>query len=253
METPQRRLRRFFSSAVLNKEGQEITLPPSEASHMHKTLRLSAGDRCLVTDGYGREAEARIKGFSQDGSALLVIGSISRLSSSGSGNLMLNVYPALLQKGKLDDLVQKAQELGIQKIFPVETRRTVAKMTPEARKKVMGRWEKIAREAAKQSGSLRLTEIHEPAEFKKAVQGLPAGSQIALFHPTEKMSFPEWIKTVKPEKEIHLFFGPEGGFEDAEVEWAISKGAVVVGLGDILLKADTAFYGVTAALKFLFL
>lgn len=238
---------------TLEKEGQEITLPPSEAAHMRKTLRLSAGDRCLVTDGYGREAEARINGFAQDGSALLVTGKISRLSSPGTGNLVLSVYPALLQKGKLDDLVQKAQELGVQKIFPVETRRTIAKMTPEARKKVVARWGKISQEAAKQSGSLMLTEIVEPAEFKKVLQGLPAGSQIALFHPTERMPFPDWIKTVKPEKEIHLFFGPEGGFEDAEVEWAISKGAVVVGLGDILLKADTAFYGVTAALKFLFL
>ncbi len=253
METSKRRLRRFFSSSRLEKAGQEITLPPSETSHMRKILRLSEGDKCLVTDGYGLEAEAVIQGFDAAGGALLKIGKVSPLSASGEGGLRLNVYPALLQKGKTDDLVQKAQELGIPKFFPVETRRTIAKITAETKKRVAARWTKILQEAAKQSGSLSLMEIREPAGYKDAMAQVPAGGRIILFHPTEKISFPDWIKTVKPGEDLHLFFGPEGGFEDAEVEWAVSKGAEVVGLGGVLLKADTAFFGVTAALKFLYL
>ena len=246
-----RRLRRFFSSNALPGTGEEMILPVHESSNLRDVLRLGAGEHCLVTDGKGREAQAKILGFRTNGAARLVIEKVS-MTENPQNHLVIRAFPALPQKGKMDDLIQKAQELGVDEILPVETRHTVIKIPQASWPRVQTRWNRIAQEAAKQSGALRLLQIHAPVSFERALRSIPEREQIAIFDPRDPAEpFGGWIRSLEFTLPVSLFWGPEGGFSAEELKLACSlRGASVVKLTDSILKVDTAFLGVISALRF---
>lgn len=249
-----RRLRRFFTEEVLNSPGQEITLSREETHHLKNLIRLKPGDSCLVTDGSGKEGEARIKSFSAAGETKLVLETLEPVEAASEFKLVLKIHPALLQKGKMDELVEKAQELGVQEILPVESERTMVKMSQTDAAKVLSRWERLAREAAKQSGSKHIVRLNAPKGLPQSLEAVPAVERKIIFHPNpEARPFQDWIKSVKAGQVLHLFLGPEGGWSQKEIRLACDKGAEVVELGPTVLKADTAFLGIAGALRFLYL
>lgn len=265
---PSRRLRRFFSPFPLSQVGQVIFLPQKETRHLKKTLRLDVGDDCLLTDGSGREAKARVEDFSSAGESYLRVEELVT-GKDPERYFKLFFYVALPQREKMDFLVQKAQEWGVEQLCPVRTKRTVVRMTEANRQKVLQRWNKIAREASKQSGSLRLLNVREPASFQAALEGLGAGQKAVIFHPADgAVPFRDWIRMLQkdfesdtpslgadgpvPDRVLHLFLGPEGGFSDDEVRSAVSRGAIVVSLGRSILKVDTAFLGILSTVRLLF-
>ncbi len=244
-----RRLRRFFSSQPLPAQGQVLILPESETHHLKRTLRLGVGDHCLVTDGSGSEAEACVESFDDDKAHL----QIEEISQKKSGQLILKVYFPLVQHGKMDDWIEKAQELGVQEMVPLETERSVIKMKQAVLPRVLERWRRIVQQAAKQSGSLVLIEISSPRNLQSVLNSLSAGDRIAIFHPDRQaLAFRQWIQTLDKSGSVHLFFGPEGGFSPKEVAMAQSKGGQIISLGDNILRAETAVLGVLSSLRFLF-
>ncbi len=270
---PERRLRRFFTDFSIPQIGEKVSLTASETAHLQRTLRLKKGDSCLVTDGSGKEAEAVVAVFHSTGEAELTVRKILSPHKAPSSSISLFVYPALLQKGKLDDLVRQIQELGVDGFFPVETERTIVKMEAQAKTRMAARWEKIVREAAKQSGSLISLKVREPLNLSEALRQIPVEDTVVVFHPDKSaIKFREWVGSLcHPEegqspdegsrsfaalrmtyKACHLFFGPEGGFTEKEMALFESKKTAKVRLVDTLLKADTALLGVVAAVRFLF-
>ena len=160
----------------------------------------------------------------------------------------LRVYQAFLQRGKMDWLIEKAQEIGIQEFCPLETERTMVKVDSQDYPHLLDRWQKIIREAAKQSGSLQTMKVVAPRSFKKAVKECPASEITAIFHPDSSgTDFRQWCEKngmfseKLSRKKFHLFFGPEGGFSDEEVSRAQSSGAETITLGSGILRTDTAF------------
>ncbi len=247
-----RRLRRFFSSEPLQSVGQSIQLSIPESRHLREVLRLQKGDLCFVTDGLGRSAKAKIEGAASGGEARLIV---EELMAAKKPALSLRFYPALLQKGKMDYLIEKAQELGVRELTPLETEHTVLKINQSAKEKVMLRWKRIAQEAAKQSGSPILVSLQPPRPFLKALENIPENEQAVLFHPSgDAENFRDWVRGISSAGPLHLFLGPEGGFSRGEVlAFRQSRGKrAIVKLGDTILKADTAFVGAAASLRFLF-
>ncbi|MBI3307305.1 MAG: 16S rRNA (uracil(1498)-N(3))-methyltransferase [Candidatus Omnitrophica bacterium] len=259
---PTRRLRRFFFPHPLPTEKGKIWLPASETHHLRHILRLKPGDRCLITDGFGKQVEARIENFSEDDKTLMTIleceNPAKGKSSAPSSSLFIRICQALPQRGKMDEMIEKAQELGADEIWPMETSRTVVKMSRDNSAKVLARWNKIAREAVKQSGSCELVKISEPKKLEQILKEIPKEEKVALFHPgAEALPFQNWIKLMEKisPKKVTLFLGPEGGFSESEIA-AVRSGrtasANVVSLGENILKADTAFLAVISALRLLY-
>jgi len=248
-----RRLRRFFSVSAISKAGQEIVLEKDETRHLRDTLRLEVGERCLVTDGKGKEAEARIEGFFLDGRTRLILETVVA-SAGNTDKLVLKVYVAIVQKNKLDYLIEKSQELGVQEFIPLETERTAVKMSEQNQGKVLLRWNKIAQEAAKQSGSLDLMKINVPQSFKESLLAISRNETTAVFHPSESaIPFSDWTNRIQPCSSLHLFLGPEGGFSEKEISFAKNlPHCEAVSLGKRILKTDTAYLGVVSSLRFLF-
>jgi 16S rRNA (uracil1498-N3)-methyltransferase len=171
--------------------------------------------------------------------------------------LELTLACALLKGEKFDAVVQKATELGVSRIVPVETARADVKLSRGAREadssKRIERWRRIALEAAKQSGRARVLAIEEP---KSLTSMLTCGTEVARWRLmfAERggrglvETFESWSE--KPSQMIALV-GPEGGWEDAEIEEARGAGWQIVTLGGRVMRAETAGVVVAALLQHL--
>jgi len=254
-----RKLRRFFTNQTLQNTPHDLWLDPAETHHLRDSIRLKQGDACLVTDGQGGEAEAVVGEFSADGRVCLHVERVLIRTGSFKDAITLRVFPVMLRKGKTDLLVEKAQELGAHEFHAITSEHCEVKIASEKAEKIIERWNRIAREASKQSGSLKLIRCEVPQNLKEAIGNLPAEDSIVIFHPgPESISFPHWIEEIRGLrgniKTLNLFIGPEGGFSEDEIRWIKwhrkEKNLRLVELGEVLFKADTAFVGIVAALRF---
>jgi 16S rRNA (uracil1498-N3)-methyltransferase len=254
-----KKLRRFFTARAMQNIPHDLWLDPAETRHLRQSIRLKPGDVCLVTDGHGGEAEAVVGEFSPDGRACLQIRRFLVKTGSFDDRITLRVFPAMLRKGKTDLLVEKAQELGVHEFRPIVSEHCEVQVAEEKTGKILDRWNRIAREASKQSGSLRLLRIEAPRSFREALGDLPSGEPAVIFHPgTDSAAFPDWLAGIRERKAelkaLNIFIGPEGGFSEDEIRWAKwhlkEKDLQLVGLGEVLFKADTAFIGIVSSLRF---
>ncbi len=254
-----RKLRRFFTVQMLQNESHDLWLDPAESHHLRDSIRLKPGDACLVTDGQGGEAEAVVGEFSADGRACLHVTPVLIKTGSFEDTIALRVFPVMLRKGKTDLLVEKAQELGVHEFHAITSEHCEVKIAPEKTGKIVERWNRIAREASKQSGNLKLLKIGMPSSFKDALGSLSTEEPVVIFHPgRDSIPFPEWIGEVRGLRgnirTLNVFIGPEGGFSEDEIRWVRwhrkEKNLRFVELGEVLFKADTAFVGIVAALRF---
>lgn len=250
-----RRLRRFYVESALKAEDTLFQLSTRETFHLHRVLRLKAGDVCQIFNREGQRAQAIVESLSETEGARLRLTQVFPLKQT---SLYLKVAQALPQKGKVDNLVEKAEELGVQELWLLETERSIVKMKKEAEERAKSRWERIVVEAAKQSGSPTLLRIEGPFSFEKVMkEKLNPSEEAFLFHPDPSgLAFPKLVERLKNRKgplpsSIFLFFGPEGGFAHDEVSLAESSGVQKVFLGDSTLRLETAFLGVISALRFL--
>lgn len=253
-----RKLRRFFTSQTLKHTPHDLWLDAGETHHLRDSIRLKPGDACLVTDGQGGEAEAAVGEFSADGRACLHIQRVLIKTDSFKDGIVLRVYPAMLRKGKTDLLVEKAQELGAHGFYPVISEHCEIQIAKEKAAKIVERWNRIVREASKQSGNLKILHIEAPQSLKGAVEKISPEEPVVIFHPGGSISFPQWLDELRALrgkiKGLNLFIGPEGGFSEEEIRWVQwhrrEKNLYLVELGEVLFKADTAFIGIVAALRF---
>lgn len=255
MET-RRHLRRFYYAKILPPPGQTVVLSPEESRHLKSIIRLKEGDECLLTDSQGQEAVAVVLSFPAGNAAELRI--VSEISAQKHPAMYIRIFQAMPRHGKVEFLIQKGQELGLDEFRPLATDRTTVKIAAGRETSKMERWNRIAREAAKQSGAAVPLRIEPPVSLREAVSAIPEGAEVALFHPSgDAADFPLWFEGLNAKTSLNLFFGPEGGFSGEEVDF-LSKHAAAskwsfntVRLGERILKSDTAFTAVLGALRLL--
>jgi 16S rRNA (uracil1498-N3)-methyltransferase len=213
----------------------------SEAHHASVVLRKRIGETIDLFDGKNLSYQARIESISPE----RVEGTILSQRDTGSERMLnLTLYQALIKGPKWDWLVEKACEIGVTKLVPVLTARTVVK---PSRGEANDRWKRIALAASKQCGRSQVMEILSPIPFSEAIATLPKDALVLI--PWEK----ETQRSIRQALQFHpsipssvaLFIGPEGGWETEEVTRAQRQGAIPVRLGPTLLRSETA--GVVAA------
>ncbi|MFZ5802739.1 MAG: RsmE family RNA methyltransferase [Candidatus Omnitrophota bacterium] len=259
--TEGRKLRRFFCGETLHSPGQVVTVDPGETHHLKDLIRIQPGGQCLLMDGNGTEAVAEVTAFSKEGRTSLTILHLSARALAPA-RFSIRVLASLLQKNKMDDLVEKLQELGAEEIHPVIAERSELRLSKEQQEKITRRWSKKIIEAGKQSGTLRLLKVGGFERLEHAFRHIPPEHWVAFFHPERGlMPFHDWsesLKKIPGPAVVNVVFGPEGGFSDREVAWARAEAGqrkgkmVLVRLTDTLLKAETAILGTVASLRFLF-
>lgn len=217
-----------------------ITLAADEARHLRDVLRLKPGDEVYVFDGLGHEFRATVSNVRRDVAELRIEAEVE--PAKPESHLQLNLGVALLKGEKFDLVVQKATELGVTKITPLITRYADIHLrdASDATKRVT-RWQRIALEAAKQSGRAFVPEISLPVALEKVdVAGIGV-----MFSERDG----EALESLQGTSAITALVGSEGGWADEEIETARARGFHVVTLGGRILRAETAAIAVTVLLQ----
>jgi 16S rRNA (uracil1498-N3)-methyltransferase len=214
--------------------GSRVTLTGPEHRHIGRVLRARPGETLTLFDGTGGEIEARVVRVDR-GETELLLG--ARRTVAGPA-VALTLLCAIPRGPRMDLLVQKTAELGIARLVPVITERSVARPDAEAGRRA--RWEKIAREAARQCGRADVPVVEAPVALAAALAlpGLPA-RRLALFEGERARSLRAALAGLEPAATA-LLVGPEGGFAPAELGAARAAGFEPVGLGDRILRVETA-------------
>ncbi|HTK25844.1 MAG TPA: 16S rRNA (uracil(1498)-N(3))-methyltransferase [Pyrinomonadaceae bacterium] len=232
-------MRRFYAP-TRNFEKVAAFLDENETRHLRDVLRLREGTEINVFDGEGREFLCEIVKLGKNRTELHITSEIP--PTAPESPLDLTLAPALLKGEKFDLVVQKAVELGVRRLTPIVTYRCNIKLKDRSNK--AERWQRIALEAAKQSGRARLMRIDEPIEFLSLLNMDQRGEMI-MFSEREGNSFDK----VRTEKDIVAVTGAEGGWEDTEIKAARDAGAAIVTLGGRILRAETAPIAIVAILQ----
>jgi 16S rRNA (uracil1498-N3)-methyltransferase len=201
--------------------------------YLTRVLRLGPGDPVTLFDGADMEIDARIVGAGPR-STRLALGQRRRVTRSGSQITLLQAMP---RGERMDLLVQKATELGVARIVPLTSARTVAQPGAEGRPR---RWRTIAEEAARQCGRADVPLIDPVGPLGLALQAAaPAPAvKFIVWEGARDRSLRRALQGNEPQ--LIVLVGPEGGFTDEEVAAAREAGFQPVGLGPLILRSETA-------------
>ncbi len=229
-----------FMVAPEQIQDKRITLTGEDHKHLSQVLRLGPGDIIGVFDGSGMEYEARL--IKVDKAEALAEILSSRLSDT-EPRLRVTLLQGIPKGEKMDWIVQKAVELGVYQVIPVITQHTVVKLDQKERQKKAERWNRIAREAAKQCKRAFVPQVLTPVsldEMLKLRDNYDAA--VLLYENEQKKCLKELMicYTINKIGDIALFVGPEGGFSSLEVDKCFQNGFAVAGLGKRILRSETA-------------
>ncbi len=236
MSTP-----RFYCPVTLPSSGV-FELPPDAAHHAHRVLRLRENDPVQIFDGEGNSCNARINTIS--GKHVDVIIS-ETCPIPRQPPLHIVLAQAMTSSEKMDWIVQKATELGAAEVQPVNTQRSVARLTSERAEKRTEHWRGVVIASCEQSGRNDLLQVHAPLELSHWLAGLDksSGSKFILL-PDGALAL---HAHGKPQGSVTLLIGPEGGFTPDEALMARHAGFIPVLLGPRVLRTETAaLAGITA-------
>lgn len=211
-----------------------------ETRHLRDVLRLRVGEEVSVFNGEGQELRCAIKVIGKKSSELVVIEEIE--PASPESPLEITVAATILNGEKFDLIIQKAVELGVARLIPMNTIRCDVKLKDAVKR--TDRWRRIAMEATKQSGRAKLMSIAEPSGFGQ-VLAENKGENVVLFSERDGKNF----STITADKKITAIYGPKGGWDDIELELAAKHGVKIVTLGGRILRAETASIAITAILQ----
>jgi 16S rRNA (uracil1498-N3)-methyltransferase len=250
--------RRFYAPpGAFSASFTSVTLAGDEARHLREVLRLKIGDEVSVFDGAGKEFSCRIEESRRDIARLKIISEVDPARPESPLSLTLAV--ALLKGEKFDLVVQKATELGVTRVVPVVTKLADIRLRDESDAvKRLARWQRIALEAAKQSGRAVIPEISSPKSLEFLLQNSLTNSQAAatrdlnclMFSERDGQTIIQAMETLsaKPSS-LTALVGSEGGWTDEEIASARQAGWSIVTLGGRTLRAETAAIAVTVLLQ----
>jgi 16S rRNA (uracil1498-N3)-methyltransferase len=217
-------------NGTLKVEGEEV-------KHIRKVLRLKEGDEVTVFDGLGKEFQGAIV-EERLSSVVIRIENVS--FSKKDSRLEATLAQSLLKGEKMDYLIQKATELGVQDIIPFLSSRSVPLLEKAKRLERHRRWERIAVEASKQCGRGIVPKIESVQDYSGMLREAPSSALRLILWEKEGMKLKEILGSSEEKKKIFFVIGPEGGFSQGEIEEGKRAGFIPVTLGKRILRAETA-------------
>lgn len=234
-------MHRFFvAPEQIRVEERTVTITGPDVNHIRNVLRMKAGEELDVADGQGgREYRCAVRGYGED----FVDCELRFIREEGVElPSRIHLFQGLPKADKMELIIQKAVELGVYRILPVETKRCVVKLDDKKAKSKTARWQQISESAAKQSRRGIIPEVTQPLNFQKALE-LTEGMDLKLipYELAEGMEKTrQLLESVRPGQDIAVFIGPEGGFDEEEIRAATEKGIEPITLGKRILRTETA-------------
>jgi 16S rRNA (uracil1498-N3)-methyltransferase len=231
---------RFFINYVPEERAVIIG---EDGRHIVRSLRMQPGENLILCDSIGTDYNCTIESVTDSDVTVRVL---NFCKSVAEPSVKVTVYQGLPKADKMDSIVQKAVETGAVRIVPVMAARCVSKPDGKAMEKKVARWQKIAEEAAKQSGRGMIPQVSELMGFGDAVKDAAQQGEMILFFEGGGQSISQLV-TPKTEC-LSIFIGPEGGFAQSEVDLVLHSGGKIGTLGARIFRTETAPIAALAAI-----
>ena len=214
--------------------GGEAVIEGGDARHIGGALRMTAGESLTLCDGKGTDYACTVIAVEKERVTLSVDAAAPSYSEP---SLAVTLYMGLPKGDKMELIIQKAVELGVTAIVPVATARCIVKLDGKDAAKKQVRWQKIAAEAAGQSGRGIIPVVETPISWKAALARFETEKTLLCYEgggaPIGKLVSPA-------DTALSLVVGPEGGFDPTEVEAVLQAGGKIATLGPRILRCETA-------------
>jgi len=236
------RLTRVYVEAALTG-GTRGLISGNAANHIARVLRLGVGDAVTLFDGRGGEYASRIEALKKD-AVEVAVGEHTAIERESK--LTLTLAQGISRGERMDLVMQKATELGVQRIVPLITKRSVVRLDPGQAQKKLQHWRGIVIASCEQCGRNRLPELAAPRDLHEFL-GNDAETKATrvLLSPLGTLR----IADLEPAQKLTVLIGPEGGLAPEEIEGALARGFIGVQLGPRILRTETAAIAALAALQ----
>ena len=226
----------FVSEEQIN--GENAYIEGSDVNHIANVLRMKPGEELLISVKGDWDYLCKIVDIETDRVNLKVLESMEQRELP----VNITLLQGIPKSDKLEMIIQKAVELGVSEIIPVKTKRVVVKIDEKKADTKVNRWNAIAESAAKQSKRSIIPKVFEPMSIDNALEIVKDfGVKLIPYENADGIDKTRKIlDNMDKTKDIAVFIGPEGGFEEAEVERIKNSGFEVITLGKRILRTETA-------------
>ena len=227
----------FFVNADNKKENRYFIMG-DDYNHIKNVLRMTAGEQFLVSCNDISDL-CEIESFESD---TVVVKIIEKNYQSTNLPIKIHLFQGLPKSDKLELIIQKAVELGVTTVTPVSMKRSIVKIDDKKKKSKQERWQAIATAAAKQSKRTSVPEVCDIISYKEFIERAKDLDLLLVpYECAEGMSATKTaLSEIKNGMNVGIIIGPEGGFEEKEVDTALSIGGKVISLGSRILRTETA-------------
>ena len=227
----------FFANDAITTE--YYTIAGEDASHISRSLRMKVGEELTLCTPDGRRHECEIADITRDGThAEVTVRVLSSTACEQEPDVRVSLYVALMKGDKLDDVVQKAVELGAYEITPFLSARCISRPDDKSMQKKLARWQKIADNAASQSRRGVIPRVNPCIELRNIPKAVKNTDKAIVFYECGGRKLREIIGGKL--SSVALITGAEGGFEQEEIDYLHDNGVEVATLGRRILRAQTA-------------
>lgn len=232
-----------------NIQGNRVVITGEDVNHIKNVLRMKEGEEIAVSNGEdGKEYRCGILELGEE--ILCELRFIKEDDIELPSKITL--FQGLPKADKMELIVQKAVELGVYEVVPISMKRCVVKLDDKKQKSKISRWQSIAEAAAKQSKRSIIPQVHSVMTMKQALAYAKEMDMVLVpYEMADDMTKTrEIIESIKPGMHIGFFIGPEGGFDEGEIQSAMDEGAVPITLGKRILRTETAGFTVLSILMY---
>jgi 16S rRNA (uracil1498-N3)-methyltransferase len=238
---------RFYAPAFAPEAVFE--LPPDEAQHLVRVLRLRSGDTIAVFDGDGREALARVESVASRGVTARVIEPRTPIAEA---RVAITLAQALLKSDKMERVIRDSVMLGVAAVQPFVSRRTDVPMSAVSKGGRHDRWNRTVVASVKQCGRAVVPPVHATMAFADLLRSTAGQTRLMFVEPAAARDItPLTSLEGHAPSEALVFIGPEGGWEAQEITDAANAGVTLLSFGARVLRADAAGAAVIAVLRYI--
>ena len=242
----------FVEPEHLNLDGKTLYIDGEDVKHISKVLRYGQGDEIEVCDSNGHEYICRIESVDKTRIDLSIV---DEVDINRESRIRVSLYQGVPKSTKMDIILQKLTEAGVDEIVLVNTKRSVVNIKGDKADKKFDRWEGIIYEAAKQSKRGLIPKLRGILSFKEALEDMGKNDiNICPYEVEKSLGIKEALQTGqvkkilenKDEVRVGIFIGPEGGFAEEENEMVKAAGIASVTMGPRIFRTETASIVATA-------
>ena len=231
-------MHKFFTPAHMFSD-THAKITGEDVKHIYKVLRVKPGEKVVVNNLESEEFLGEVEEVNKQEVSIKIL---EKLDVNNESNLNITLFQGMPKAAKMDLIVQKCVELGVSEIIPTITDRVDVKLKGEFKK--LDRLNKIALEACKQSKRTVIPEVLEPMDFKGVLEKIDELDLMVIpYENATGYGIRDMVNSIENKdsiKNVGIMVGPEGGFEESEIEALKEKGAHIVTLGPRILRTETA-------------